>query len=88
MIVAIVDNMCIAVYELKKYPPISGDPYRMETLFISGQLMKERARINHIFYIASSIEPVEYPFKSPSVFRPDSLFAPCVEKIFKTFMFE
>ncbi len=55
MIIIIINDICIAIYEFKKYPPISRNSNRKLIFKISRQFMQIRTWIVHIHNVIRGI---------------------------------
>jgi len=88
MVIVIIDNIGVTINKFKEYTPIAGNFDCMKVLFVAAQLVEERTRVIHIFYLTCSIKPIKDSFKPLGMFRPYSSRAPRIKKVLQAFMFK
>ncbi len=86
MIIIVIDNVCIAIYELEKNSPITGYIYSIVVFFISLKFVQIRSWIIHIQYFICGIQSVKNSLKPSRLVRLNALLLPRIEIFLKTFM--
>jgi hypothetical protein len=88
MIIVVINDICITIYEFEEDSPVAGHSDRMLIFQISSKLMQICPREIHIFDVIGAISSIQYSFSFISMFRPDAFLIPCIKEVFKPFMFE